>query len=91
MAEIMEYREERQIIDAQIEQLLKEAGVKTKEEFYKRAEKVERRKEILERLQLLEEQLARIPYRPPADERLEPVDESIFYELEREKENGQRN
>lgn len=86
MAEITEYREERQIIDAQIEQLLKEAGVKTKEEFYKRAEKVERRKEILERLQLLEEQLARIPYRPPADERLEPVDESIFYELEREKE-----
>lgn len=86
MAEIAEYREEQQIISAQMEQLLKEAEVKTKEEFYKQAEKVERRKEILERLQLLEEQIKRIPHQIPADERLEPVDESIFFELEQEKE-----
>lgn len=86
LAEVQAYREDEEILAAQLQQLLQEAQVTTKEAYYRQAEKVSRREEILERMKLLDEQLSRIPIKIPSGASLRPVDESIFQQLEQEKE-----
>ena len=85
LGEIASLQEEKRIALAKMERLYAEAAVATKDEFIQQWGKVEKRRTVMDRLTLIEEQLANLKLTIPQDSLPEPVDESIFGELEKEK------